>query len=115
MIVRAGRRGTGRTPPATGSLVPSPPVGGRAGSGAGQEGRTSPRDATLRPCGPFMPLPSVGGEYRVTTRCRVWPREAVVQVREIMTGQVAAIGPDTSVKFAADVMAARGFAALPVV
>ncbi|MDB5733294.1 MAG: hypothetical protein JWQ03_3189 [Variovorax sp.] len=38
-----------------------------------------------------------------------------MQVREIMTMQVAAVGPDTSAKFAAEVMAARGFAALPVV
>jgi CBS domain-containing protein len=38
-----------------------------------------------------------------------------VQVREIMTRQVAAVGPDTSAKYAGEVMAARGFAALPVV
>jgi CBS domain-containing protein len=38
-----------------------------------------------------------------------------VQVREIMTRQVAAVRPDTSAKYAAEVMAARGFAALPVV
>jgi CBS domain-containing protein len=38
-----------------------------------------------------------------------------VQVREIMTGQVATVGPDTSAKSAAEVMASRGFAALPVV
>jgi CBS domain-containing protein len=38
-----------------------------------------------------------------------------VQVSEIMTRQVATVGPDTSAKSAAEVMAARGFAALPVV
>jgi len=38
-----------------------------------------------------------------------------VPVREIMTGQVATVGPDTSAKSAAEVMASRGFAALPVV
>jgi CBS domain-containing protein len=38
-----------------------------------------------------------------------------VQVREVMTGQVAAVGPGTSAKHAGEVMAARGFAALPVV
>ena len=38
-----------------------------------------------------------------------------MQVREVMSRQVVAVGPDTSVKQAGDVMAARGFAALPVV
>jgi CBS domain-containing protein len=38
-----------------------------------------------------------------------------VQVREIMSRQVVTVGPDTSAKFAGEVMAARGFAALPVV
>jgi CBS domain-containing protein len=32
-----------------------------------------------------------------------------------MTGQVVTVGPDTSTKYAGDVMAHRGFAALPVV
>jgi CBS domain-containing protein len=38
-----------------------------------------------------------------------------VHVSEIMTSQVTAVGPDTSAKYAAEVMASRGFAALPVV
>jgi CBS domain-containing protein len=38
-----------------------------------------------------------------------------VQVREVMSRQVVVVGPDTTVKQAAGVMAARGFAALPVV
>jgi CBS domain-containing protein len=38
-----------------------------------------------------------------------------MQVREIMTTEVTAVVPETSVKFAGEVMAARGFAALPVV
>jgi CBS domain-containing protein len=45
----------------------------------------------------------------------VFREEAVVQVREIMTGSVATVGPDSSAKAAAEVMASRGFAALPVV
>jgi predicted transcriptional regulator len=40
---------------------------------------------------------------------------AVVQVREIMTTQVTAVGPDSSAKSAGQLMADRGFAALPVV
>ena len=38
-----------------------------------------------------------------------------MQVREVMSRQVVAVGPDTSVKHAGAVMAERGFAALPVV
>jgi CBS domain-containing protein len=38
-----------------------------------------------------------------------------VQIREVMTGQVVTVGPDTSAKYAGEVMAQRGFAALPVV
>jgi CBS domain-containing protein len=38
-----------------------------------------------------------------------------VQARDVMTRQVVTVGPDTSTKYAAEVMAERGFAALPVV
>jgi CBS domain-containing protein len=38
-----------------------------------------------------------------------------VQVRDVMTREVVTVGPDTSAKYAAEVMAGRGFAALPVV
>jgi CBS domain-containing protein len=38
-----------------------------------------------------------------------------VQVREVMTREVVTVGPATSAKYAAEVMADRGFAALPVV
>jgi CBS domain-containing protein len=38
-----------------------------------------------------------------------------VQVREVMTREVVTVGPDTSAKYAAEVMVERGFAALPVV
>jgi CBS domain-containing protein len=38
-----------------------------------------------------------------------------VQVRDAMTRDVVTVGPDTSAKYAAEVMAQRGFAALPVV
>ena len=38
-----------------------------------------------------------------------------MQVREVMSRQVVIVGPGTPVKHAAGVMAARGFAALPVV
>jgi CBS domain-containing protein len=38
-----------------------------------------------------------------------------VQARDVMTREVVTVGPDTSVKYAAEVMAERGFAALPVV
>lgn len=38
-----------------------------------------------------------------------------MQVKEVMSRQVVAVGPDTSVKHAGAVMAERGFAALPVV
>jgi CBS domain-containing protein len=38
-----------------------------------------------------------------------------VQVREIMTTQVITVGPDSSARSAGQVMADRGFAALPVV
>jgi CBS domain-containing protein len=38
-----------------------------------------------------------------------------VQARDVMTRPVVTVGPDTSTKYAAEVMAERGFAALPVV
>lgn len=38
-----------------------------------------------------------------------------MQVRDIMTREVFTVGPDTSAKYAAEVMAGRGYAALPVV
>jgi CBS domain-containing protein len=38
-----------------------------------------------------------------------------VQVRDLMTREVVTVGPGTSAKYAAGVMAERGFAALPVV
>jgi CBS domain-containing protein len=38
-----------------------------------------------------------------------------VQARDVMTHEVVTVGPDTSAKYAAEVMAAHGFAALPVV
>jgi CBS domain-containing protein len=38
-----------------------------------------------------------------------------VQVRDVMTREVSTVGPDTSAKYAAEVMAGRGYAALPVV
>jgi CBS domain-containing protein len=39
----------------------------------------------------------------------------IVQVRDVMTREVFTVGPDTSAKYAAEVLAERGFAALPVV
>jgi CBS domain-containing protein len=38
-----------------------------------------------------------------------------VQVQEVMTREVVTVGPATSAKYAAEVMADRGFAAVPVV
>jgi hypothetical protein len=38
-----------------------------------------------------------------------------VQIRDVITRQVAAVGPDTSAKFAGEVMVAGGSAALPMV
>jgi len=38
-----------------------------------------------------------------------------VQARDVMTREVITVGPNTSAKYAAEVMAERGFAALPVV
>ncbi|MGY1695333.1 HPP family protein [Geodermatophilus sp. SYSU D00814] len=38
-----------------------------------------------------------------------------MQVRDVMTRDVVTVGPHTAVRYAAEVMAARGFAALPVV
>jgi CBS domain-containing protein len=38
-----------------------------------------------------------------------------VQARDVMTREVVTVGPDTPVKYAAEVMAERGFAALPVI
>ncbi len=38
-----------------------------------------------------------------------------MQVRDVMTREVVTVGPDTSAKYAAEVLAGRGFAALPVV
>src|SRR4051794_5028341 len=42
-------------------------------------------------------------------------QERAVQVRDVMTREVVTVGPDTSAKYAAEVMAERGFAALPVI
>jgi CBS domain-containing protein len=38
-----------------------------------------------------------------------------VQARDVMTHEVVTVGPNTSAKYAAEVMAERGFAALPVI
>lgn len=38
-----------------------------------------------------------------------------MQAREVMTREVVTVGPDTSAKYAAEIMAERGFAAVPVV
>ncbi|WP_198597774.1 CBS domain-containing protein [Blastococcus atacamensis] len=38
-----------------------------------------------------------------------------MQARDVMTCEVVTVGPDTSAKYAAEVMAERGFAALPVI
>lgn len=38
-----------------------------------------------------------------------------MQIRDVMTRDVVTVGPDTSAKYAGEVMAERGFAALPVV
>lgn len=38
-----------------------------------------------------------------------------MQARDVMTREVATVGPDTAAKYAAEVMAGRGYAALPVV
>lgn len=38
-----------------------------------------------------------------------------MQARDVMTNEVVTVGPDTSAKYAAEVLADRGFAALPVV
>jgi len=38
-----------------------------------------------------------------------------VQVRDVMTHEVVTVGPDTSAKYAAELLAGQGFAALPVV
>jgi CBS domain-containing protein len=38
-----------------------------------------------------------------------------VQARDVMTRQVVTVGPETSAKYAAEVMAEHGFAALPVI
>ncbi len=38
-----------------------------------------------------------------------------MQARDVMTREVATVGPDTSAKYAAEIMAERGFAAVPVV
>jgi CBS domain-containing protein len=40
--------------------------------------------------------------------------ERAVQARDVMTREVVTVGPDTSAKYAAEVMAEHGFAALPV-
>src|SRR4051812_19515915 len=37
-----------------------------------------------------------------------------MQVRDVMTREVVTVGPDTSARYAAEVMTERGFAALPV-
>ena len=38
-----------------------------------------------------------------------------MQARDVMTREVVTVGPNTSAKYAAEIMAERGFAALPVV
>ena len=38
-----------------------------------------------------------------------------MQVRDVMTREVVTVGPDSSAKYAAELLAGRGFAALPVV
>ena len=38
-----------------------------------------------------------------------------MQARDVMSREVVTVGPDISAKYAAEVTAARGFAALPVV
>lgn len=38
-----------------------------------------------------------------------------MQARDVMTREVVTVGPDTSAKYAAEIMAVRGFAAVPVV
>lgn len=38
-----------------------------------------------------------------------------MQVRDVMTREVCSVGPETPVTYAAEVMATRGFAALPVI
>lgn len=38
-----------------------------------------------------------------------------MQARDVMTREVVTVGPDTSAKYAAEIMAARGYAAVPVV
>lgn len=38
-----------------------------------------------------------------------------MQARDVMTREVVTVGPDTSAKYAAEIMADRGFAAVPVV
>jgi CBS domain-containing protein len=38
-----------------------------------------------------------------------------VQARDVMTREVVTVGPETSAKYAAEIMAERGFAAVPVV
>lgn len=38
-----------------------------------------------------------------------------MQARDVMTRDVVTVGPDTSAKYAAEIMAERGFAAVPVV
>ena len=38
-----------------------------------------------------------------------------MQVRDVMTREVDTVGPDTSAKYAAEIMAERGYAAVPVV
>ncbi|SFE86492.1 CBS domain-containing protein [Blastococcus tunisiensis] len=38
-----------------------------------------------------------------------------MQARDVMTREVVTVGPDTSAKYAAELMAERGFAAVPVV
>lgn len=38
-----------------------------------------------------------------------------MQARDVMTREVVTVGPDTSAKYAAEIMAARGYAAVPVI
>jgi CBS domain-containing protein len=46
---------------------------------------------------------------------RTEAEERVMQVRDVMSREVVTVGPETSAKYAGQVMSERGFAALPVV
>src|SRR4051794_8560241 len=80
------------------------------GAGRVQGGGQGPRSLPAAPAGPW--------EYRgrrPSVDTTTYDEGEAVQVREVMTGDVVTVGPDTPAKYAAEVMAERGFAALPVV